>query len=105
VAGRRGIREALLDLPVRQPDNRSCWHREAFLDPKGHAINLAGIEVDDQFRPVTEKGQPVYDNLYAAGSILAHQDWIRTKSGTGLAVATAYGAVEALAKGLADNRR
>ena len=97
VAGRQGIRESLLDIPVSQPENRSCWHREAFLDPKGHAINLAGIEVDNRFRPVTANGRPVYDNLYAAGSILAHQDWIRTKSGTGLAVATAYGAVEAMA--------
>lgn len=96
VAGRQGIREALLDIPVSQPENRSRWHREAFLDPNGHAINLAGIEVDNRFRPVTANGRPVYDNLFAAGSILAHQDWIRTKSGTGLAVATAYGAVEAM---------
>ena len=97
VAGRQGIREALLDIPVSQPENRSCWHREAFLDPRGHAINLAGIEVDNRFRPVTRKGRSVYDNLYAAGSILAHQDWIRSKSGTGLAVATAFGAVAAMA--------
>lgn len=99
VAGRQGIREALLELPVTQPENRNCWHRETFLDPRGHAINLAGIEVDDRFRPVTASGRPVYENLYAAGSILAHQDWIRTKSGTALAAATAYGAVEAMAKG------
>jgi glycerol-3-phosphate dehydrogenase subunit B len=97
VAGRQGIREALLDIPVSQPENRSCWHRESFLDPRGHAINLAGLEVDHRFRPLNGTGRPVYDNLYAAGSILAHQDWIRSKSGTGLAVATAFGAVEALA--------
>ncbi len=103
VAERRGICETLLDIPVCQPENRGCWHREAFLDPKGHAINLAGIEVDNRFRPVTATARPVYDNLYAAGSILAHQDWIRTKSGTGLAVATAYGAIEAVADGLDDN--
>jgi glycerol-3-phosphate dehydrogenase subunit B len=96
VAQRQGIREALMDLPVCQPHNRSCWHREQFLDPRGHAINLAGIEVDDRFRPLNQDGRVVYDNLYAAGSILAHQDWIRTKSGTGLAVATAYGAVAAM---------
>ncbi|MBI9083214.1 MAG: glycerol-3-phosphate dehydrogenase subunit GlpB [Desulfobacterales bacterium] len=96
VAGRQGIGESLFDLPVSQPENRGCWHRETFLDPRGHAINLAGVETDDRFRPVTADGRPVYDNLYAAGSILAHQDWIRTKSGTGLAVATAYGAIEAM---------
>lgn len=96
VARRDGIREALMDLPVLQPQNRGCWHRQDFLDPKGHAINLAGIDVDRRFRPVKATGRPVYDNLYAAGTILAHQDWIRTKSGTGLAVATAYGAVDAM---------
>jgi len=97
VPERRGIRESLLDLPVRQPVDRSCWHRESFLDPRGHAINMAGIEVDDRFRPISATGQPIEANLYAAGSILAHQDWIRTKSGTGIAVATAYGAVDAIA--------
>jgi glycerol-3-phosphate dehydrogenase subunit B len=96
VAERQGIREALLDLPVRQPENRGCWHREDFLDPRGHGINLAGIEVDGRFRPVYPDGRVVYDNLFAAGSILAHQDWVRSKSGTGLAVATAYGAIEGL---------
>jgi glycerol-3-phosphate dehydrogenase subunit B len=97
IARREGIREALLNLPVSQPKNRSCWHREQFLDPKGHAINLAGIEIDDRFRPVDTSGRPVYENLFAAGSILAHQDWIRSKSGTGLAVATAFGAIDAMA--------
>ena len=87
VARRGGIREALMDIPVSQPENRSCWHREQFLDSRGHAINLAGIEIDDRFRPLNASGRPVYENLYAAGSILAHQDWIRSKSGTGLAVA------------------
>ena len=58
--------------------------------------------MDRSFRPLNEVGSPVFDNLYAAGSILAHQDWIRTKSGTGLAVATAYGAIEALTGGQAE---
>lgn len=105
VAERKGIREPLLNLPVHQPSDRRGWHRETFLDPRGHAINRAGIEVDDGFRPVDAKGRVIHENLYAAGSILAHQDWMRTKSGTGLAVATAFGAVETLAGGSAGSRR
>jgi glycerol-3-phosphate dehydrogenase subunit B len=35
--------------------------------------------------------------LFAAGSILAHQDWMRMKCGSGLAIATAYAAVEGVA--------
>ena len=98
-ARREGIREPLFGIPVHQPEHRSWWHRKTFLDPQGHAINLAGIEVDNHWRPLRTSGRPMYANLYAAGSILAHQDWIRTKCGTGLAVATAYGVVDAICAG------
>lgn len=94
-ADRRYIRETIFDLPVHQPETRKLWHREEFLDPRGHLINQAGLEIDEHFRVLDNKGQPAQDHLYAVGSILAHQDWKRTKCGTGLAVATAFGAVKA----------
>jgi glycerol-3-phosphate dehydrogenase subunit B len=92
-ADRSRIRESLFDLPVFQPEDRSKWHRHQFLDPSGHLINQAGIEIDNQFRPLNAAGKPAVKNLYAAGSILAHQDWMRMKCGSGLAIATAYAAV------------
>jgi glycerol-3-phosphate dehydrogenase subunit B len=92
-ADRKRIRETILDLPVCQPTDRTKWHRRDFLDPRGHPINEAGLETDDDFRPLNGSGRPAFKTLFAAGSILAHQDWIRTKSGAGLAIATAYGAV------------
>ena len=94
-ADRNRIREALFDLPVSQPEDRTYWHRESLLDPAGHNINNAGLEVDDNFQPLTTNGRPAYKNLYAAGSILAHADWIRMKCGSGLAIATAHAAVKA----------
>ena len=93
-ADRKRIKESLLDLPVQQPDSRAKWHREDFFDPKGHALNQAGIEVDEHFRPVDPQGNVMYENLYAAGSILAHQDWLRFKCGAGLAIASAYKATQ-----------
>ena len=93
-AERQKIRETVFDLPVTQPESRTDWHRENFLDPRGHAVNSAGLSVDESFRPLDEKGAPMYDNLYAAGSILAGQDWMRMKCGAGLAIATAYRAVQ-----------
>lgn len=92
-ADRKQIRETLLDLPVYQPDKRTKWHQEDLFDPKGHAINLAGLETDSDFRPLGKDGKPAFETLYAAGSILAHQDWKRMKCGVGMAVATAYKAV------------
>ncbi len=94
-ADRKRIRETIFDLTVSQPSTRRHWHRERFLDLKGHAINRAGLEIDESFRPLTADDRPVYENLYAAGSILAHCDWMRMKCGSGLAIATAYGAVNA----------
>ena len=82
-----------LIFPYTSPQTE--WHRQDFLDPKGHPINRAGVEIDDAFQPVDNAGRPVYQNLFAAGSILAHQDWMRMKCGSGLAIATAYGAVNA----------
>lgn len=94
-ADRHGIRETIFNLPVAQPEERGQWHQKDLLHKKGHPINRSGVELDDQFRPVDATGQVVYPSLFAAGSILAHQDWIRQKCGSGLAIATAYGAVEA----------
>ena len=94
-ADRKQIRESIFDLPVHQVGERTKWHRHNFLDPKGHLINMAGLEIDDSFRPLGASGQPAFKSLFAAGSILAHQDWMRMKCGSGLAIATAYGAVNA----------
>ena len=93
VAERTGIREAVFGLPVRQPASRGAWHRADFLDPAGHPVNRAGLEVDAGFRPLGTDGRPAAPALYAVGSLLAHQDWMRMKCGAGLAIATAYAAV------------
>ena len=93
-ADRQRIKETIFDLPVSQPDNRAGWHRRDMLDPKGHAVNRAGLEIDDSFRPLRSPGRPAFQTLFAAGSILAHNDWKRMKCGAGLAIASAYGAVQ-----------
>ena len=94
-AERTAIRESLFDLPVHQPPQREQWHHKDLLHRAGHAINRAGLPVDDCFRPVGAGGRRVYPRLFAAGSILAHQDWMREKCGSGLAIASAYAAVRA----------
>lgn len=99
-ADRKKIRETIFDLPVIQPESRSRWHSNDLFDPKGHEINRAGLDVDNAFCPVDESGKPVFDNLHAAGSILAHQDWTRMKCGSGLSIATAYAAVDGFCRNM-----
>ena len=93
-ANRKRIRETLFDLPVYQPENRADWHRRFFLDSRGHLINQAGLEIDDTFRPLSDSGDPAFERLFAAGSILAHNDWKRLKCGAGVAITSAFGAVQ-----------
>ena len=105
LAERQVIREPIFNLPVCQPASRKNWHCEHFFDPKGHEVNRSGIEVDHLFRPVRKKETPAFQTLFAVGSILAHQDWARTKSGSGLAIATAYQAVNACRDALGKQRK
>jgi glycerol-3-phosphate dehydrogenase subunit B len=90
------VKESIFDLPLFQPENRERWHADRFFEPGGHAVNQAGLETDGQLRPLGTNGKPAFENLFAAGIILAHQDWTRMKCGSGLSVATAYGAVKSL---------
>jgi glycerol-3-phosphate dehydrogenase subunit B len=92
---RKAVRETIFDLPVFQPVTRSEWHQKSFLDPDGHLINRFGITTDDQWRPLDNNQRPAYPGLFAAGSILAHQDWARQKCGAGLGITTAFAAVDA----------
>jgi glycerol-3-phosphate dehydrogenase subunit B len=101
-AGLSGIKEPLLDLPVRQPAGRAGWYRDRYTDSRGHAIHRAGLEVDAAFRPIMNDGRPYSKRLFAAGIILAHQDWIRGRSGAGIAIATAHKAVEAVERFLSS---
>jgi len=96
-ADRGCVRESILGLPVHQPASRQAWHQRDFLDPSGHAINRAGLTIDDAWRPLDAGGKPAWPRLFAVGSILAHQDWMRAKCGSGLAIATAWAAMEQVA--------
>ena len=99
-ADRQSVRESLLGLPVLQPPARETWHQRDFLAPAGHAINRAGLRTDEVWRPLDASGKPAWAKLFAIGSILADQDWMRAKCGSGLAIATAWAAVEQLTQQL-----
>ncbi len=94
-ADRRQIRETVFNLPLYQPAARTDWHRKSFFDPNGHPINRFGLETNETLQPVDAAGQVIHPGLFAAGSILAHQDWMRQKCGAGLGITTAHAAVSA----------
>jgi glycerol-3-phosphate dehydrogenase subunit B len=84
------VQEPIAGLPVNAPARRDQWLGKEFLAPDGHPIFRAGLNVDDTFRVCGPDGKPVYDNLYAAGSALAHNDFLAERSLEGIALITGF---------------
>ena len=91
------VREVVFDLPVNAPESRLDWFQQDFMAADGHPIYRAGLTVNGQFQPVNGGGAPVYENVYAAGTTLAHCEAIRERSFEGIAVATGYAVGQLLA--------
>jgi glycerol-3-phosphate dehydrogenase subunit B len=91
---RKAIFETLLGLPVKYPSSRSEWSSSKLLNPEGQSFNSIGIEVDEKLRPVNESGNIVFENLFAAGAIIAFANSMAEKSGGGVAISTGYRAGE-----------
>jgi len=84
------VGESIFDLPVTAPADRLEWFKRDFLDREGHPIYRAGVTVNRHFQPLSESGRPVYDNLFAAGTTLAHCEVIRERSFDGVGLVTGY---------------
>jgi glycerol-3-phosphate dehydrogenase subunit B len=82
--------EPIFNLPVRQPKSREEWFEKHFLTTPPHPVHHAGILADLSFRPVNERGDLILDNVWVAGSILAHHHSIDEKSREGIEIATGY---------------
>jgi glycerol-3-phosphate dehydrogenase subunit B len=82
------IFEPIFNLPVCQPASREHWFGKTFF--ANHPIHQVGIQTDPCFRPIDDKGDVLLENVWVAGSILAHHDSIGEKSREGIEIATGY---------------
>ncbi len=86
--------ETVFNLPLTVPQDRSQWFRHQFLHPQGQPVFSGGVAVNEQFQPLDPNGAVVYNNLWAAGGLLAHADPIRERSLEGIAIATGIAAAQ-----------
>ena len=93
-ADRERIIEPLFGIPVTQPAGRRDWFQRAFFSDQGHPVHRSGIVVDSSFRPVDIQGNPLFENVWAAGTILAHHHCIEEKSREGIEISTGYAATK-----------
>ena len=84
------IFEPVFNLPVYQPKSREDWFEKRFFTDSSHPIQQAGIITDLTFRPVNEREELILENVWVAGSILAHHHSIDEKSREGIEIATGY---------------
>ncbi|HEX5013673.1 MAG TPA: anaerobic glycerol-3-phosphate dehydrogenase subunit GlpB [Candidatus Limnocylindrales bacterium] len=93
-----GLVEPVLGLPAEAPPVNAWLSRTPF-DPAGHPLELAGIRTDADLRPVFASGETVFENVVAAGSILAGQRYLAERCGDGVAIASGYRAAATLLGG------
>jgi glycerol-3-phosphate dehydrogenase subunit B len=84
------IFEPIFNLPLFQPETREGWFRNSFFSDPPHPIYQSGILTDSSFRPIDERGDQILENVWVAGSILAHHHGIDEKSKEGIEIATGY---------------
>ena len=88
------IFEPIFNLPVHQPESREDWYGKSFFTGLCHAIHQAGILIESSFCPIDERGNRILENVWVAGSILAHHHCVDEKSREGIEISTGYMAAQ-----------
>ena len=85
---RESVREPVFDCHIPHPEDRYDWFD---LDVFGdHPFAGFGVDPDPELRPLSADGEPEFENLRAAGSVLGGFDFAAEKSGSGVSIATGY---------------
>jgi glycerol-3-phosphate dehydrogenase subunit B len=78
------------DKILRYLLERDAGERQPFLS--------CGVHIDSLLRPLDSFGEPAFDNLHAAGSIIGEYDYVEDMCGFGVAALTGYMAGEKAAE-------
>jgi glycerol-3-phosphate dehydrogenase subunit B len=84
------IFEPTFNLPVYQPQSREGWFGDSFFSDLPHPIHQAGVLANASFQPVDGRGNLILENVWVAGSVLAHHQCIGEKSREGIEITTGY---------------
>ena len=90
------VREAVFDLPLAglpEANGRPPF-RPTYLDEQ--PLDRVGVAVDEALRPTDPEGALRFENLHAAGAMLAGAAPWREASGNGLSLASGYAAAGAI---------
>ena len=86
------VQDSVFGLPLDAPKDRDRWTEPTLFEAQPYA--RFGLRVDPQQRPCDARGRPYFENLFAAGGILAGADRSSEGCRQGLGLASAYAAVQ-----------
>ncbi len=89
-ANNEQVSEPIFSLLLFQFQSREDWFRNSFFHDSPHPISRVGVLTDSSLRPVNEKGDRILENVWVAGSILAHHSAIDEKCKEGIEISTGY---------------
>jgi len=92
------VRETLFGLPLEGADAVPLIHGDYWGGEQ--PLFTVGVRVGSDLKPLDASGKPVYDNLWAAGGIIAGSAGWAEKCGDGIALASAMAAADSILKEL-----
>lgn len=87
------VTEQVFGLPVIAEANRHKWFNKHFISSQGQPVFNYGVKVNQKLNPVNGSTDPLAENLFAVGAILAGSEWAHGRTGDGIALATAAAVV------------
>jgi len=87
---RERVYEPVFDCPVGYPEDRYEWSDPDAFGP--HEFARFGVGIDADGRVLDDDGDPLYENLLAAGGVVGGYDAAAEKSASGVSLATGYAA-------------
>lgn len=92
VGQQQNVVEPVFNLDMTEVGKRASWHQTDFFSKNPHAFLSFGVKTDTRFLPTID-GQKV-TNLYCAGAVLSNYNPVSHGCGSGVAISTAFNAVE-----------
>ncbi len=93
------IKEKLFDLPIFDEFGNPSYniplqkmYKPKVLPRGGQPFLSLGIKINENFIPIDEKNQILYENLKAAGQVLSGYNYVSEKNGLGIALLTGMAA-------------
>jgi glycerol-3-phosphate dehydrogenase subunit B len=94
------IQEQVFNLPISTPEGMQNWFHPNFAHPPGHSLFRCGVQVDQKFHPIedpaSQSDRLISEDIQVIGAALSGADALRERALEGIALATAFAALDHL---------